>query len=308
MPSPPPDMRPTLEPAPAASPLPLPTVTIRKRTAAPQFFARLLVLGTLVLAAWNGVDLLLHGWVLYQDRLVESLQNAGLRVEHRLPPLNALGDPDAPLQIVVACDAAQAPCRQLLGRTLAARDQAGMPTRLVWLQRPEDTETSAQVAAVLQAAQTQQVLWPVLRRLATVGGTPSQHELEAAVEAVHGFARRLQRDLDDPENLLHIATDRTMAEALEIPDDVSVLVSGRPLQPRDVRDPASLEAALQREAAALQQAMDAADGHVEAAWLRLVADRPARVRDRYVAWILRGERARALPEARPHGRSRHGPQ
>lgn len=300
---PPPDA----QPAPPATPA-LPVLRTQVRTAAPRFFARLVGLATLVLLAWNGVDALLHAWVVYQDRLVQTLQDAGLRVDHRLPPLNAVGEPDAPLQIVVACDAAQAPCRQLLGRVLGARDQAGMPTRVVWLQRPDDSDASAQVAAALQAAQTQQVLWPVLRRLATMGGTPTLKQIERTVEDVHGYARRMERDLDDPDNLLHIATDRTMAEALEIPEDVSVLVSGRPLRPQDVGDPSSLEAALQKEAATLQKAMDEADGHVEAAWLRLVADLPARVRDRYVAWILRGERARALPDARPHARSRHAPQ
>ncbi len=271
---------------------------MRQRTAAPQFFARLAGLAALVLTAWNGVDAMLHAWVVYQETLVESLQNAGLHIDHRLPPLTAVGEPDAPLQIVASCDAAQLNCRQLLGHLLTARERTSMPARLVWLQHPADDEASEQLAVGLQAAQAQQVLWPVLRRLATVPGKPTLQQLRTAVEDVHGYPHRLTRDLEDSEIVLHVATDKTMAEALAIPDDVSVLVSGLPLRPEDVKDLKSLEAALQRETATLERAIDATDGHVEAAWLRLVAQRPARVRDRYIAWILRGDRARALPEAR----------
>lgn len=284
----------------------LPVRTVRQRTAAPQFFARLGGLAVLVLLAWNGVDALLHGWVMYQATLVESLQNAGLHIDHRLPPLTSVGEPDAPLQIVAACDAAQQDCRQLLVNLMTSRDRTKLSSRLVWLQRPAEDDASEQLAVGLQAAQTQQVLWPVLRRLATVPGKPTLQQLRTAVEDVHGFPHRLTRDIEDSETVLHVATDRTMAEALEIPDDVSVLVSGVPLRPEDVKDLASLEAALQRHGAILEKAIDATEGHVEAAWLRVVAERPARVRDRYIAWILRGERARALPEVRSMRGKRRG--
>jgi hypothetical protein len=274
-------------------------VTTRVRSAAPRFFARLAALAFLVLAAWQIVDLALHGWVVWQEHLVQTLQNAGLRANHRIPPLAALGEADAPVQIVAACDAIEPSCRTLLGRLLNWRDRHADDTRLVWLQRPAAEPDSEQLAAALQATASQSVLWPVLRRLSTEPGRLTVAQVQKAVVAARGFASRWQRDLDDSDVLMHVVTDRTMAQALEIPEDVSVIVSGVPLLAGDVRDQATLDTALD-----LRAAQAIATGGDRAALLALLAERPKRVRERYDAWILRGERLSALPREAPRQKRR----
>lgn len=277
----------------------LPLVSTRVRSAAPRFFARLAALAFLVLASWQIVDLALHGWVVWQEHLVQTLQNAGLRANHRIPPLAALGEVEAPVQIVAACDAIEPSCRTLLGRLLNWRDRHADDTRLVWLQRPAAEPDSEQLAAALQATASQSVLWPVLRRLSTEPGRLTVAQVQKAVVAARGFSSRWQRDLDDSDVLMHVVTDRTMAQALEIPEDVSVIVSGVPLLAGDVRDQATLDTALD-----LRAAQAIATGDDRAALLALMAERPKRVRERYDAWILRGERLSALPREAPRQKRR----
>ncbi len=274
-----------------------------KRYGAKLFALKVLGFSSIVLASWWATDRSMLAWVNWQEDVAQHLADAGVHPDRGLPALNALGDADALHSVVVGCDLRGAPCRQLVGRLLDFREARRPDLRLVVLQRPERDDLAGEDFAVaLQAAARQNVFWPLLRRLAEEPGLMDVSGLKRHLGDVHGFALRLQRDIDDEDVRLRAGLDRIMAEALEIPLDCSVLVAGQPLAEGACASAQTLEEGVGRSLDLQDKRLAAHHGVQAAMWQELLANRPSMARRRFVAWIVHGQRLHALA----HGGPKHG--
>ncbi len=257
----------------------------------------------LLLGGWWMAEREAGAWLERHGFLFATLRHDGRAADQALAPLLALGDPAAPLQVILACDLIDTPCRTALGWLIAWQqddpERSVLPgrhdTRLVFLNRAEEESRTIDVAAAFVALDLQHRFWPVAQALALQKEPFTLAAIGAALDREGGDVARWQRDRADPDQALHARTDRTMAEALGIPSKLGVLVSGRPLAPQQLVSEAALRQALHQRAQNLVQAISTVGGDVAKAQARLVANRQRRQIERYQQWILRGERVAVLP-------------
>ena len=282
------------------------------RSALPSIVGRVLSLALAVVVGWLAVDRGMAMWVQHEDAIVGRMARYVPQPDpEQLQALLTLGEQGAPMAVVLACDPAQPRCRRQLATLVQWQHQPskflrdpvdpgsnskgeGM-RRLVFLTRPEDPATTA-VALTIHAMDAQGLLWGAIPALAQ---DPTTWQAASLSKTLHGLSfdpKQLARDRDDPETLLAVQIERTMAEALEVPHDSGLLVAGLPI------------AATQSEGAALLAAIDAAEaqlaenlkffgGDVSLAQARGLARMPVRTRDRFVRWILIGKKVSSLPGA-----------
>jgi len=254
-------------------------------------------------AGWWIAERHAGAWLERHGFLFAALRPDGRAPQGALAPLLALGDIDAPLQAVLACDLIDAQCRAVLGWLIAWQsddpERAVLPgrhdTRIVFLNRAQEESRTIDVAAAFVALDVQHRFWPVLEALAPLRQPFTVAAIQAALDHEGGDVARWQRDRVDPDQALRARTDRTMAEALGIPSKLGVLVSGRPLAAPQTATEAALRQALHQRALDLSAAITASGGDVAKAQLKLLRHRQTRQIDRYRHWILRGERVAVLP-------------
>jgi hypothetical protein len=312
-PPPPPPEVPSYRPGPMIPPVPPPNPAspgafpVHTRSGAGGCLARLLAIGVLALIAWVGVDMALEEWVGAQGRLADSLASAGVEPQTELPPLLSQGEPNAVFQVLLACDPTVLDCRKTLHWLTAWQaKEAEAPTipalgppRLVFLQRVGDDPDALTVGAALQALDAQDLFWSSVPALAEPSQSMQIEALRLLVDLAGGKGTRWERDRTDPDTQLHVRTDRTMAEALEVPAGVGVLASGQPLDPTVLRSAESLQAALAVSALALQRAIETHAGDVAAGQLSLLQGQKPMVQQRYLHWILRSQRMGPVPPPAP---------
>ena len=301
-------------PAPPDRPEPLlvtdapPPIPVTHRSAWPQFVLRLVSLVVFIAAAWQLVNRGMGLWAEHADAVVGQVAPYVPQPDpDALSPLLALGEPDAPMQVVLACDVALPACRHKLAlltkwqseKSVALGhldDDATTLRRLVFLTRPTNDATMRGALAWL-ALHAQGLAWPHVAQLAedtrTWDGTWDGH-----FTGVSPDAARFDALVDDPETMLTALTQRTMAEALDVPPVSGVLANGLPVAATAAEGEALLQALHQAEMA-LAAAIDALDGDVAPAQARLLAALPARQQERYVQWILVGEKVHLFADASP---------
>lgn len=272
------------------------------RTGAPGCLTRLAGLTAAVALGWYAADAALEALVSHQYELISALRGRGMAHEQG-PELLALGEPSSPLQVVVACDLSHTDCRNVLRWLLNWRAEwpdrdllpGDEPPRLVFLQRAAEGQEAQEVAAGLRALDLQAHFWDVAADLASQPQRPlTVGSVRAALAAVDGHLPRWDRERQEAETALRVRIDRTMAQGLEIPLETGLLVNGQPLAPAELASEAALKAALHKAATHLASRLGQTRGVVGGAQLDLLAGRPERVRERYVRWILKGERMPAL--------------
>lgn len=275
------------------------------RSAWPWFGARLITLLLTFALGWQVVNLGAGLWAAHADRLVGQVAPYVSQPDpDALSPLLALGEPDAPMQVVLACDVAQQGCRKKLAllthwqssKSVALGHLGEDPAtlrRLVFLPRPESDATMVGALTWL-ALHAQGLDWPHVEEFAK----DSQRwdaSWSGAVRGVEVDAARLALVRDDADTLLTALIARTMANALEVPQESGVLASGLPV-PATSAEGEPLLQELHRAEMALGAFMDALDGDVAPAQARLLAGLPERQRQRYVQWILVGEKVHLFAE------------
>lgn len=287
-----------------ASPSPLPTpptaALANEQTANGTLgcLGRFVGLGALLAVAWGAVDVGLELWVESQEQVALRLQVAGVVGPQRLPGLVAVGAPDGAVAAVLACDVTAAPCRRALGDLLAwaeADEPAGAgpdtpKRRLLLLQRPADDGTAFDVAVSVHAlavAGRAPEVWQALAGTAGAvdGALPVRLARQVGIEP-----SRLARDREDPKLMLQVRNQRTMAAALGMTGEVAVTVAGLPIAAAALAGRAQLHEAADRHETALQVALAAHGDNREKAHRALLQRVPARERERYLAWIVRGRR------------------
>jgi hypothetical protein len=284
-------------PQPPESPLLPPATT---RSALPSILARALSLVLAFAFAWIAVDRGLGMWVQHEEAIVGRMARYVPQADpEQLQSLLMLGEPDAPMTAVLACDLAVPRCRQQLATLVTWQGQAskflkqeeakgqGM-RRLVYLPRPTGGSGLA-VAQTAHALDAQGKLWGALTVLAKDRLTWTAQTLPAALQELDTDAKRLARDRDDPDTVLAVQIERTMAEALEIPSDSGVLAAGLPL-PTTQSEGAALLAALDDAEAQLAENLKFFGGDVALAQVRGLASVSPRARDRFIRWILVGKK------------------
>lgn len=254
----------------------------------------------LIGASLVAVEIALQTWSENHGALVEQLAGAGLDTDVELPTLLAQGEPDAPLQIVLACDLATPHCQRVLGWLLQFR--AGNPVqvrpdhddkpRLVVLHRATGDE-ARRVAEGLQALDHEGHFWEVMAKVTASPRPLGIGQVQALADDAGVKLARWNRMKAEQEIALRVRTDTTMADALEMPPGIAVLVSGQPIPTEALTTEVALVEALKGQAEGLARLLKANEGDVAQAHEAALAGLPEAVRQRYVAWILRGERAGA---------------
>lgn len=263
----------------------------RRRTGGRLWCAKVAGLVLVTFGSWWLVDGGLGRWVIWVAGWAAQWQPR--EGEHRaLAPLNAMGPADAPLQLVLACDLAEPDCRQRLKVLTVWQARHADNVRLVLLQRPSEQHRA--LAEALQAARQQTLLWSVLARLQDRPDVPGPTAVGEAVRALHGHPVRWQRDTAEAEVGLQVGSERTMAFALGLGNGAPLLVSGVPATAAELSSPTATTAALERAWTSLQQRIAHHRGNVGAAQLELLQQLPPATRQRYLAWVLHGERASSL--------------
>ncbi len=273
------------------------------RSALPTIVQRAVGLGLALVVGWLVVDRGLAAWVQHEDAIVGRMARYVPQQDpERLQPLMTIGEADAPMTVVLACDLAQPRCRRQLAALVAWQAQAAPrlqadgdkgegKRRLVYL-----ATGGAVVAQTAHALDAQGLLWAAIAALAQDTAVWTPATLDRALHALAADPRRLAQVRDDPETVLAVQVERTMAEALEITGDSGVLVAGLPL-PVTQSDGAALLAALDGAEAQLAENLRFFGGDVALAQARGLAGLPTRTRDRFVRWILIGKKVPSLPGA-----------
>lgn len=253
--------------------------------------ARSVGLVLLTLGSWWLVDRGLGRWVIWVAGLAAQWQPHGSE-HHALAPLNAVGRADAPLQLVLACDLAEQRCRQRLHVLMVWQARHADDARLVLLQRPRDANRA--LAQAVQAAGQQALLWPMLAQLYDRTGDLDSSTVAEAVRTLRGHPVRWQRDAAEADAALQVGAERTMATALGLDDDAALLVSGLPATPTELSSESATTTALEQAWTTLRQRIAHHRGDVGAAQLECLQSQPLATRERYIAWILHGQRAPSL--------------
>ena len=152
----------------------------------------------------------------------------------QLQALLALGEPDAPMTAVLACDLAVPKCRQQLAtlviwqgqasRFLRQENEKGLDMRrLVFLPRPVDA-LGLTVAQTAHALDAQGRLWGAVAELAKDRTLWTAKTLAVALQAADADPKRLARDREDPDTVLIVQIERTMTEALEFQQSLQLLM------------------------------------------------------------------------------------
>ena len=275
------------------------------RSAWPSILARALSLLLAFAFAWVAVDRGLGAWVQHEEAIVGRVARY---VPHpdpeQLQGLLSLGEPDAPMTAVLACDMAQPKCRRQLATLVTWQGQASKflrgpndkgleMRRLVYLAWPVDAFGQT-VAQTVHALDAQGLLWGAIAALASDKTTWTAATLAQALRATEADPKRLARDRDDPEAVLAAQVERTMAEAMEIPRESGVLAAGLPLAATQSEGQALL-AALDDSEAQLAENLKFFDGDVSLAQARGLAQLSARARERFIRWILVGKKVSSFP-------------
>jgi hypothetical protein len=298
---------PAIPPMPPSNPEPSGAFPVHTHNGAAGCLGRLLAIAVLAFFALVGVDMALEEWVGAQGRLADSLASAGVEPQMDLPSLLSQGEPNAVFQVVLACDPTALDCRKTLNWLTAWQEKDAAapavpalgPPRLVFLQRVGDDAEALTAGAALQALDEQDLFWSSVPALAKPSQSMHIQALRQLVETVGGKEIRWERDRADPDTQLHVRTDCTMAEALEMPAGVAVLASGQPLEPTSLVSAEALQAALAVSAHALQRAIETHAGDAAAGQLALLQGQKPMVQQRYLHWILRSQRMGPLPPTAP---------
>ncbi len=265
---------------------------------------RLISLLTAFVLAWFIVDRGLASWVQHEDAIVGQVARYVPQSDpEQLQSLLSLGEPDAPMTAVLACDPALARCRRQLAQLIAWQgqtskllghgvDDSSGTRRLVYLPRP-DARAGTQVGQTVHALDAQGHLWKAVPTLAQDPTTWTPATLDRSLHAIAVDPKRLARDRDDPETVLAVQIERTMAEALEIPQESGVLLAGLPVAATQSEGP-GLAAALDGAEAELAANIQFYSGDVALGQARGLAKLSDRTRDRFIRWILVGKKVSSL--------------
>lgn len=259
----------------------------------------------LIFGAWWTAERHAGAWLAAHVHLFANLGADDAASERALTPLVAQGDPRAPLQVVLACDLADAPCRAALGWLIdwqqSDPERDVLPgrhsTRIVFLNRSAEDAGTVDVAAAFAALDLQHRFWAVAEAVADSGRAFALAAVGKALQETGGDVTRWKRDQKDPEQLLRARIDRTMAAGLGIPSPLGALASGLPMGVEALRSQADLQRALHQRALELAKALTASKGDVERAQHKLLAGRDRRQVERYQQWVLHGERVAVLQPA-----------
>lgn len=266
---------------------------------------RLLTLVLAFASAWLLVDYGLGAWVEHQDLILGQVAQYVPQADpSEIPTLLAIGEPDAVLPVVLACDIAQPSCRRQFAQLVQWHAQKSPilteeltqsrgARRVIFLRRAQ-TEASQRIGLTWQALWAQGLVWGNLQKWAEDPSVWTPEQPGRMLRDVEVDADRRARVENDPETVLAVQLERTMAEGLEIPEG-GLLVAGLPVP------------ATQAEGHALEQTLEAAEkklaenirffhGDVDRAQARLLAELPVRARDRYWRWILVGKKVLSLPQ------------
>ncbi len=275
------------------------------RSAVPLILRRAVGLLLALAAGWLIVDRALAAWVQHEEAIVRQMARYVPRQDpDRLQSLLTVGEQDAPMSVVLACDLALPRCRRQLATLVAWQaqpskalrtdvDKGAGKRRLVYLPWPMNASGTL-LAQTAHALDAQGLLWGAVPMLAQDPATWSAATLDRALHAIDADPRRLARVRDDPETVLAVQVERTMAEALEIPRDSGLLVAGLPLAATQ-SEGAALLAALETAEGTLAENLRFFGGDVPLAQARGLAGLPARTRERFVRWILVGKKVASLP-------------
>ncbi len=275
------------------------------RSALPSILGRAIGLVLAFVLAWLLVDRGLASWVQHEEAIVGQVARYVPQQDPTdVQTLLSRGPEDAPMTVVLACDPSLPRCRKQLATLVAwegraskflrVGNESGMEMRrLVFLPWPHAAESQS-VAQTMHALDAQGLFWGAMLTLAQDPTTWTGATLDRALHGVELDPKRLAHDRDDPEIVLAVQIERTIAEALEIPTDSGLLVAGLPVALTQSEGEA-LAAVIDQAEAQLAENIKFFGGDVALAQARGLAEVPDRTRERFIHWILIGKKVTSLP-------------
>lgn len=270
---------------------------------------QLIGLGALLFGVALGVDVALTELsnVELPSALAHPERAAAPSPDKALQPFVASGPREAWLQVVIAADLTRAPDALSAARLLAALDAAAeegkLPgdgdMRLIFLPRVGAAEDSTPMALALLALARQDAFWPWLRPALSAGRPLGLQDVLDRLDDLGVDRTAFDRDRASAETGLQVRTWSTMAAALGLDDAIAAL-NGHPLGHDAALNAENLAGAVEAAVAAASE-VQRLGGDAATGLEKLAASLPGRMRDRYVRWILRGERiaGRIAPEQEP---------
>lgn len=271
-------------------------------------FGRLIGLGVLAMAALIASQVAIERFLAspVAGEVASAAPQAQVRhVPRALQGLLQIGPAESALPVVVAFDPATAEggrtlraALQWLGRSEHGRLRGARAPRLVLLPLggPESSPVAALFALdalgeLLPGGQSRNLLDAVAAK-----GHPLDGEVIAEVLGKAGLdAPDLERALALPSVVERAQLAARVAAAFDLAAPAGIAVAARPLPPSALGSEQALRIAL--DSAARVAAAQLANGTPETAWRRiLAAAEPARA-ERWLAWIVRGERLGKAPDA-----------
>ncbi len=266
-------------------------------------FGQLAALASVALAVMIGLDIGAQRFVTSELGVALSGTDPELTASGRAlrSPLIQTGPASSPVVAVLAADISTDAGAKLLRQTLAVlrpgRSRQDVPgsgkIRLVFLPAGEgpDADDTATTALVLDRMG---VFWRQVERLDK--GSFSAKRLTAGLSAEE--LTRLRKELEAPATLLQARTFGTMATGLGL-DAPQMLVNGVKLHGAALRDRKAMEdvvGLLLTGAEKAYRATGRADTHYWEAMASVMQPRP---RQRFLSWMIRGERVPTAPPKRP---------
>ncbi len=301
-----------LRPAPRTAATESPPVTVTRSWGLFGCLGQVVGLVGLMLVVTLVVDLGLQ-------RAVSSLRHLDLGATvaaHRaaarrdLPPLLATGPEKSLMQVVVAPDLGRPEQVRALGRLLARLQVAqeadtwlaGTAPRLIFLPVVGTREPVDALTVAILALARQRDPWPWLRRRAAAGKALSVAGMEAELAADGLDTDRWRADRNDPDTILRSRTWSTMAAGLGLGDSIAA-INGRPIPGDELASDKATDGFIRTAQSDVVRAHAQHGDDSAAVHASLVSRLPQRTAQRWLQWLVRGERVptRPLPEvvARP---------